>query len=257
MIKLSVLCITYQRYRLLEECIQSYLEQDFQGPSEMVVVNDSPLVKYDMIGSIGGISSWAGTRGWTKHIRIINAETRFPNIGRKLEYGFKQCQGDWVVRLDDDDLLMPNALTQIQSFITQKPDVDVVRFSNFYLMGNNTFERMSEGINTLNTLSRSYINRLEWPDENATEDLKIIFGEHTTQYTAPNTAGMIYRWRGDGTNISCHVDKPNEERLNFMPTTESGSIILNPHFDHNYYDRIYNSLISSIHHDQGTACDSR
>lgn len=235
---LSICVITYQRYRLLEECIQSYLEQDFQGPSEMVIVNDSPLVKYALAGEVSGVSTWAGKRGWTKRIRIINSETRFPNIGRKLEYGFKQCEGDWVVRLDDDDLLVPTALTQIHAFTNIRPDADVVRFSNFYLFGDNKYERVSEGINTLNTLSRDYINRLEWPDENATEDLKIVFGETTKSYTASNTAGMIYRWRGDGTNISCHVDKPNEDRLNFMPTEERGIIMLSPHFDNDYYGQL-------------------
>ena len=247
---LSIVCITYQRYRLLEECIQSYLEQDYQGPSEMVVVNDSPLVSYSLPSQIGNTSTWAGKAGWTKQIAIINHPTRFPNIGRKLEYAFNQCQGTHVYRIDDDDLLMPNALTETAKMIEARPYADVVRSSNFHLFGNNKYERLSDGINNGNVFSRSYLQRVVWPDTSADEDLSLVFKDGVNQYTAPNTATMIYRWRGDSTHISNHLHLPSEERLNFMPTTESGHIVLNPHFDHNYYDQIYNSFISSINNDR-------
>lgn len=235
---LSIVCITYQRYRLLEECIQSYLEQEYQGPSEMVIVNDSPLVTYSLTNQIGNTSQWAGKSGWTKHVTIHNYPIRFPNIGRKLEYAFSKCQGTHIYRVDDDDLLVPTALTQTHKMIQERPYADVVRSSNFYLFGNNKYERMSEGINNGNVFNRQYINHVVWPDTSADEDLSLVFKEGVNQYTAPNTATMIYRWRGDSTHISNHLHLPSEERLNFMPTSESGHIVLNPHFDNDYYGQL-------------------
>ena len=43
---ISILTLTYQRHKILEEAIQSYLSQDFEGESEMVIINDSPDVEY-------------------------------------------------------------------------------------------------------------------------------------------------------------------------------------------------------------------
>ena len=240
---LSVLTITYQRSGMLEEAIMSYISQDYIGESEMVVLNDSPLVEYQFTQypyPSTPYEAWfrgAGS-GYMKQIRIINHPTRFPNIGRKLEYGYKACKGDFVYRLDDDDALHPTALTQVQSWIDKNPAYDVYRASHFYQIENNQFTKISESINTGNVLSREYINRLTFPDKNADEDLDIVFSPGVKMFTAPNTKTMLYRWRGDGTHISNHINKPNEERLNFMPTNEHGIIVLKPHFDHDYYSQL-------------------
>ena len=61
---ISVLTLTYQRHHILEEAIESFLRQDFSGESEMVIINDSPIVEYVF-----------------EHpkIRIINLKERFPS----------------------------------------------------------------------------------------------------------------------------------------------------------------------------------
>lgn len=232
---ISVLTITYQRHHLLEEAIQSYLNQDYVGESEMVVVNDSPLVMYTIDG-------YLSSRG----VRIINYPDRFRSIGKKLEYGFKECRGDYVFRLDDDDLLMPDALTLSQAYIDEKPGMDVYRSSNFYMFNGNKFEKIYSSINTGNVLSREYINRLTWPNKNADEDLDIVFSEGVKMYTADyGHYAMIYRWGNCDQptyHISTHLHLPNDERLTGNPNIkehEFGRIDLVPHFNHDYYGMIH------------------
>jgi glycosyltransferase involved in cell wall biosynthesis len=221
---LSILTITFQRHHILEEAIQSYLNQDYVGESEMVIVNDSPQVMY---------------RFDHPNIRIINWPWRFPSIGKKLEFGFKLCSGDFVFRLDDDDLLMPNALTLTQAYIDEKPDQDVYRSRHFYQFGDNKFEKISDGINNGNVLSREYINRLNFPDKSADEDLDIVFSEGVKMYTADyGQYCMIYRWGMDTYHISTKLDLPDKERLKFIKEKEHGFIDLVPHFDHDYYGQI-------------------
>jgi len=36
----SCFCLTYGRPRMLEEAIHSFLQQDYAGPKEMIVLND-------------------------------------------------------------------------------------------------------------------------------------------------------------------------------------------------------------------------
>jgi glycosyltransferase involved in cell wall biosynthesis len=43
---ITVLILTYQRHNMLEEAIYSYINQDYTGESEMVVINDHPGVEY-------------------------------------------------------------------------------------------------------------------------------------------------------------------------------------------------------------------
>lgn len=239
---ISVLTITYQRHHLLEEAMRSYLDQSLEGESEMVVINDSPQVRYVFshqrtMLSQGGIG---------KRIRIINLPTRFSNIGRKLEYGYKECFGDFVYRLDDDDLLHPSALTQVQSWIDTNPGYEVYRASNFYQFEDNVYTKISEGINTGNVLSREYINRFAFPDKSADEDLDIVFSPGVKMYTAPDTKTMLYRWGMSTTHISTQLHLPNEDRLNFVPAPESGTIVLNPQFKNDYYGQINARQNSSL-----------
>jgi glycosyltransferase involved in cell wall biosynthesis len=226
---LSVLVLTYQRHKLLEEAMQSYLEQDFQESSEMVVLNDSPAVKYHTKQADDP----------KKRFRIINHSTRFSSIGKKLEYGYKQCFGSHLYRLDDDDLLMPNALSLVQKWINADPTYDVYRSGKFYWFGGNKYAYPREGINTGNVLSKEYVNRLTFPDKNADEDLDIVFSPNVKMMTVENEPyTMIYRW-GVGNHISTQLHLPNEDRLKFIPEPESGDIELFPHFDHNYYGQIH------------------
>ena len=77
---ISVLTITYKRHHLLEEAMESFLQQGVVG-AEMVIVNDNIEVDYVYDHP---------------SIRIFNLKERFPSIAAKLEWGYKQCQNHYV-----------------------------------------------------------------------------------------------------------------------------------------------------------------
>ena len=66
---ISAKCITYGRVDTLEESIQSFLQQEFPGKKELIIVNDYPLQKliFDH-----------------PEIKIYNLDETFPTIGDKL-----------------------------------------------------------------------------------------------------------------------------------------------------------------------------
>lgn len=222
----SILTLTYQRHELLEEAIQSYLLQleGFKATTEMVIINDSPEVEYVFEHP---------------NVRIINLKHRFSSVGKKLEWGFRQCNHPWIYRLDDDDLLSPYALEINQIYRTTYPNKDILRDQKHYFFTHNKFQGLGDSINNGNCYNWEYIKRVgKFIDKSIGEDNWLTFHNNanihigdTGKYT------MIYRW-GMGTyHISGMGDRPNKEiyEITDKSNKESGVIYLQPHFKEDYW----------------------
>ena len=92
----SCLCPTYGRTGLLEESIESFLMQDYDGPMELVVVNDLPqqILRCDAPG-----------------VRVFNAPQRCDNLGQKRNLAAKYAAGDLLMTWSDDDIHLPNRIS--------------------------------------------------------------------------------------------------------------------------------------------------
>lgn len=92
----SCLCPTYGRREQLNEAVYSFLEQDYEGEKELLIVNDHPDVEYVF-----------------KHpeVRIINCRKRFDSLGEKLNYLFEEAKYDWLDNWPDDDIQFPWAIS--------------------------------------------------------------------------------------------------------------------------------------------------
>jgi hypothetical protein len=79
---ISCKCITYGRVESLEESILSFLQQEYAGPKELIIVNDYPKQKL-----------------FFKHpqIKIFNINKTFDTIGDKENFAVKQCSGEIIV----------------------------------------------------------------------------------------------------------------------------------------------------------------
>ena len=236
-VKISVLTLTYQRYKILEECIKSYLSQDYDGESEMVIINDSTDVEYVYDHP---------------NIRIINCKERFPSIASKIEWGYKQCKYDYVYRLDDDDLLTPWALSLTSQFIVENPGYEIYRSKRQYFFTNNIFIQISDNINNGNVFTKDYLNRIVFPDKSGNEDVDIVYGNNAKIMTSTKEIyTMIYRWGMKTYHISGMGEQTNDGILNWTDkivtgvqagfnemTQETGIITLNPFFENDYYSQI-------------------
>ena len=147
---ISVLTLTYQRKDLLEEAIHSFLNQTKLEDAEMVIINDSPLVEY---------------RIDNPKVKIINLNKRFSSVGKKLEWGFTQCKGDIIYRLDDDDLLTPWALELQREYHTESPNSDVYRCQKHYFFCNNKYEDYADSVNNGNAYRSEWIKGIEMIDK--------------------------------------------------------------------------------------------
>lgn len=223
----SILTLTYQRKGLLEEAIESYLRQyeRFKDCSEMVIVNDSPEVDYVFNHP---------------NIRIYNVKERFSSVGKKLEWGFDRCNGKWIYRLDDDDLLSPHALDINEIYRTTHPTYDVLRCQKNYFFVHNVYDGLADSINNGNCYSKSYIQRVGgFIDSSFGEDNWLTFHNGAKIHTGDlGRYSMIYRWGMGVYHISGMGDNSNEEiyRKVDLSNTESGTIYLQPHFKSEYWE---------------------
>lgn len=234
---ISVLTLTYQRHYLLEEAIESFLRQDFSGESEMIIINDSPIVEYVF-----------------EHpkIRIINVKERFPSLGQKLKFGFSQSKYKYIYRLDDDDLMAPWALRHTWDDIMAHPDYEIYRSSGHYFFEQNKYISISGSVNNGNVYTKKYLSRIEIPEIGYGQDSKMTFDFNAKIYESPREQKtMIYRWgmntyhlsgMGEISENARHewTDRIVEELAKERNTSiEEGLLMLHPHFQEDYYQQIY------------------
>jgi glycosyltransferase involved in cell wall biosynthesis len=220
---ISVLTITYQRHHLLEEAIESFLQQD--GNFEMVIVNDSSKVEYVFDHP---------------RVKIFNCKERFPSIAAKLEWGYKQCTHGFIYRLDDDDLIGPNGLKITADGIIANPGYEIYRGPAHYFFTDNKYIAKNDNINNGNCYTKEYLDRITWPSTSFGEDADITCGHNAKTFKLPNVT-MIYRWGMGTLHVSGMGELPSKEvleRADKVLNGESGTIVLNPHFKEDYYGQL-------------------
>lgn len=120
-VKFSVCIPTYNRAQLLKEAIESVLSQTY---------SDFELIIYDD-GSTDGTKEVVNTFT-DKRIRYYRAST---NKGRP--YARNSCidlsRNEWLVWLDDDDMMEPELLSRYALAISRYPEVKVFYPKHFYV----------------------------------------------------------------------------------------------------------------------------
>jgi glycosyltransferase involved in cell wall biosynthesis len=222
---ISVLTLTYGRKQLLEEVIFSFLSQNHDN-SEMVIINDEPNVVY----------SYNHPK-----IKIYNLPQRFENISKKLEWGFKQCEYDYIYRLDDDDLFSIDALKNVEKQINENPNYEIYRNVSHFYFEHNKFLGVKNSINTGNVYTKKYLERIIFPNKNWGEDLDITFNFNAKIHDSKNTPTMIYRWGMETFHISGMGNIEIKEQYDWadrLKEKNEGIIDLSPKFNDNYYKQI-------------------
>ena len=234
---LSCKMITYGRVEYLEESLQSFLNQDYDGEKELVIVNDYPKQKliFDH-----------------PDVKIFNLDFTFPTIGDKENFAVSKCKGDTIVVWDDDDLALPNHLKNIDKFF--------IEGTALMHWQNGVFCNMPK-IELLQSLGNSGIvySREAWeavgrhPLENAGYDMTFVIKlskmfpkKIVKAYPPDNEVSWFYVWAGRGYHMSGGgVDddtKPNVivrhmehiESLRLESKIPTGDIYLNPNWKYDY-----------------------
>ena len=241
---ISCKCITYGRVELLEESVESFLRQEYQGKKELVIVNDYPLQQLNYIHP---------------EIKIINTDTVFSTIGEKENFAVENCQYDIIAVWDDDDIAMPNHLHNISKYF--QPDTDLLHWQNAVLC--NQPDQLI--ITSVGNSGIVYSQKI-WEEigghflENAGYDMSFVLKikETSNKIILANPpdeeVSWFYMWgdrsyhmSGEGTD---HPEKLNViqrhsnyiEQLRKDGKVPTGFITLNPNWKKDYIQILKNSL---------------
>ena len=102
----SIRCATYGRPQFLNELVESFLRQDYKGKKELLILNDMPQVKYEF---------------QHPEVRIVNESKRYGSLGEKHNAGVRMMKYDLTMQWDDDDIMLPWAISTAVEKIGSKP----------------------------------------------------------------------------------------------------------------------------------------
>lgn len=116
--KVSCICPTFCRVYLLEEAVESFLRQDYQGEKELIICNDFIYQELHINHP---------------EIKVINLKERCPNLGSKRNAAYDQATGDLFLTWGDDDIHLPGRISRMVDAI-EKNEVGFVFEGPFYIL---------------------------------------------------------------------------------------------------------------------------
>ncbi len=132
--KFSIVITTYNEPQYAKEAIESCFSQTYKDPYEIIVVDDfsNSCVSVDLPDrpEIG--------------LTYIKNES---NLGlvKSHNIGCYYAQGEWIIRLDHDDRLMPDALQKLSNFIDNETNRRIgFLYSDLQIMGTNQIRKYPE-----------------------------------------------------------------------------------------------------------------
>ena len=109
--KVSIVMAAYNAEKDIEECIDSILAQTYPH-FEVIIINDGSTDRTSEI--LSKIDD--------ERFRIINSEHDYI---ASLNKGMKLAQGEYIARMDADDIMTPTRIETELIFMEEHPDIDV------------------------------------------------------------------------------------------------------------------------------------
>jgi len=99
MTKVSIIIPVYNAEKYLQECLNSVLNQTYPEIEIIAVYEGFPDKSLEIL------------QKYSKKIKIINKKSG--NAAAAYNAGIKEAKGEWIKRLDVDDVLYPNAIEEL------------------------------------------------------------------------------------------------------------------------------------------------
>lgn len=144
-IKVSIIVPTFNHGSWLKDCLDSIVEQKTDFNFEILVGDD---------GSTDGITQTILKDYESRYPDLINATYHKSNIGPDLNVFclLDQANGDYIARLDGDDLMLPGKLQIQAEFLDKNEDYSLVCHQMIILTNTNNKIYRTQYKGTLNTI---------------------------------------------------------------------------------------------------------
>lgn len=233
---ISAKCVTYGRIETLVESVYSFLTQKYPGKKELVIVNDYPkqTIIFDH-----------------PEVKVFNLNKTFKTIGEKDNFAVSKCSADIIAVWDDDDVALPNHLTNIAKFF--KADTDLLHWQRGIFSNYGRITDITSLGNSGIVFSKKIWETLGgYPQENAGHDMSFVLSiksnsRNIVLASPPDNevswyyiwGGRSYHMSGQGTDtenrpniIQRHSEYIESQRIaGYIPT---GEIHLQPKWNIDY-----------------------
>ncbi|MBX3011291.1 MAG: glycosyltransferase family 2 protein [Caldilineaceae bacterium] len=243
----SCICLTYGRPHVLEEAIYAFLQQDYAGRKELIILNDyaAQTLHFDH-----------------PEVQVFNCAKRFSTVGEKMNAAVALASHDLLFVWDDDDIYLPHRLRfSVAHFDNHKgffkPDKAWLLnngelrgpLQNLFHVGSCWSRRLFDGV-------RGYVADGTGYDLVFEERLAKHFPGATRPYLIqPADIYYIYRWGGTGSyhmsrfgHYKAGANVGHEQVAAFVQQQvgrgeiQHGVIALQPHWDADYSQLVANML---------------
>ena len=122
--KVTIVIPTYKRTDLLQEALESAINQEGYDHYNIIVVDDNPERGCETEKLLGSYSN--------SRISYYKNEQNLKMIGNTNRC-FELADAEWVVMIHDDDLLLPDFLKECMKIVDQEPDIGILKPAQYQL----------------------------------------------------------------------------------------------------------------------------
>lgn len=124
--KISVIIPLYNKESVVQQSLQTIVNTSYKD-FEIVIVDDGSTDD-----SLKRVKDFVDFHK-SNNIRIIEQKNAGPGAARNT--GARNAKGDWIVFLDADDELLPDALNIFAKTIEEHPEIDLADFNKYNRLG--------------------------------------------------------------------------------------------------------------------------
>jgi glycosyltransferase involved in cell wall biosynthesis len=244
----SCLCVTFARPELLEEAIQSFLNQDYAGEKELIILNDFHLQDLSIDHP---------------EISIINLPRKVSTLGEKRNMAAALSKGSVLFPWDDDDISLPFRVSQSISFLINEK-AEYYKPTTALLWNNGSIDEINKNnFHAQSCYTRELFNQVFYSAMGSGEDqdfdkkIKEILKTDIATAVLPQQNFYLYRWYGTGSyHISVITSEDDQDaetvllkqqtakaELSEIPT---GKIFLRPNWKIDYAQQAKNFMAALV-----------
>jgi len=181
--KVSIIIPAFNAEDTIKKAVESALAQKFsKNDFEVVVINDGST---DHTLNI--------LQGFGNNIRVVNQKNQ--GAVKAANNGFKSAKGDYVVKLDADDVFEPDIIKEMAEVLDIRSEIDFV-YSDYYEERQGKTEFVSTKDNLFNSIAIGVMFRKQKLAEAGFYNETLVFAEYDLLL---RTLGI---WKG------FHISKP-------------------------------------------------
>jgi hypothetical protein len=234
---ISCYCATYGRSKaIIENNIKCFLDQEWPGKKELVILNDCKYQKFIFDHP---------------EVKIYNIDEKIPILGKKFNETVKLCSYEYIATWEDDDSFLKHRL--FYSFNNLMNNQVYHTYDGFIEKNNKNITRTTGYFHSTHLLCRNIFDQINGYPETDLSTLDTVFMSNIAKIipnytqTIVNNSDIfyVYNWTFNSYHASSsYLPKDNlsitiedqTKKLIDSNKIESGAIYLEPKLRYNYYD---------------------